>query len=193
MKNKFIKILLLLMFNTIILVGIVFIDSDNLFTKQENKSLIEFKIKNRFFVYKKSHDNNPTYYDYDYFLLNNNYSLKEIYILVSNRPESIFFKLTKYIYENNSLYLLSTDEEIINSLKFLFVNVENNDIDYDSIKIKSIPNFRNIIENNYIKEILNDKKKKEQILKRVLKIEESNEYKKIYKDFFIETFKIYNE
>lgn len=184
-KNK----IILFGLNVLLLLFISYIDNNNLFSGNENKLLIEFKIKHSFFNYKKSTINNPTYYDYDYYLLKNNYSLEEIYQFIKNRPESDYHKLVKYLYDNEGNYLKSSDEEIIKSLKYLFAS--GNDIEKDSIYIKSIPNFSNIIKNNYIKEIFKNKDKKQNIYNRIKLIEEVNEYNKIYKEFLLD--KIKNE
>lgn len=177
--------MIFLILDILILFIIAYMSSTNLFTKDENTKLIEFKIKNSIFEYKKSTKENPTYYDYDYYLLRHNYELKEIYSFVNNRPESDFYKLTKFIYEDDDTYVSSNDDEIINSLKFLMIT--DNQKQEDIIYSKYINNYKKN-KNIYINDLFKNKEKTKMIYKRILQIKETNEYKRIYKSFFIEIF-----
>lgn len=122
------------------------------------EQVIKFKIKNSIFHYELESENN-----YDLFMLEQQYSLDEIYNLIKNRPESQYYYLLKLLNENDNTYFYQEDLYIINSLKILL----NKDIYKNEIKQK----YKNFIP---------------KILERVNKTEEKQDYYRIYKQYLID-------
>ncbi len=160
MKNKNYLILLItsLMFNFTILT----IMENGILTPNENSKIIELKIKNNFFPYKKQ-TNNRDYNDYDFYLLNKQYDLKHIYFLIKNRKESRFYSFLSFMYEDNNHFLSLSDNEIIDILKFLIAR------DDFITEIKKSPKFI-------------------QILERIKKINNNSIYLNIFKEKILEVF-----
>lgn len=126
--------------------------------KSMAEALIKFKIKNSIFYFEPETERN-----YDLFMLEQQYSLEEIYDLIQNRPESQYHYLLKVFNENDNTYFSQNDLYIINSLKKML----NKEMYKNEIKLK----YKIFIP---------------KILERVKKIEEKEDYYKIYKQYLID-------
>lgn len=162
MKNKYIFTLLLI-FSLSLNALILKIIEPGVLRPNENSMIIEFKIKNNIFEYK-TQENPRDYNDYDFYLLNKEYSLPVIFSFIKDRNKSRFYHFLNFLYKNNNEFLEQSDLYIVDSLRFF------------------------IAKEFYVNEI-NTKVNKKLFLSRISKIKEDNEYLFIYKQKFLETFK----
>jgi hypothetical protein len=119
------------------------------FILSEKKDVIDWRIRN-VLIYSNVDD---------LYLLNNNYSFVEICELTAKQKESKFFKMCKFI-KNNELNSFSNSDDIIDHLRILLAKKQI----IDSLTIQQ----------------------KENLLKLIYKIDEINEYRKVHKSYFLQ-------
>jgi hypothetical protein len=120
-----------------------------IFGLSQQKNVIDWRIKNV-----------PIYSNVDdLYLVNNNYSLIEICELTAKQKESKFFKICRFI-KDNELSSFSNSDDIIDHLRIFLAKKEI----FDSLTIQQ----------------------KESLLKLIHKIDEINEYRKVHKSYFLQ-------